>query len=78
MLAPQAKLLFVSQECSPVVVREALSLGALGYVHKTHTLSDLLPAIEAALRGEQFVSENLEFSGRTEVPRPPRGTILFM
>lgn len=51
------------------MVREALSLGALGYVDKTHTSTDLLPAIEAVLRAEQFVSESLESSGRTDAPR---------
>src|SRR5437899_12050546 len=63
------KLLFVSQTSSPDVVREALSLGALVYVDKTHTSTDLLPAIEAVLRAEQFVSESLESSGRTDAPR---------
>src|SRR6516225_6151110 len=33
-LASPAKILFVSQESSPEVVREVLSLGAQGYVHK--------------------------------------------
>src|SRR5215472_11188269 len=40
-------MVFISQESSPEVVREALNLGALGYVHKLHVGSDLLPAIEA-------------------------------
>jgi len=76
-LAPQAKLLFLSQESSPDVVREALSLGASGYIHKTNTSSDLLPAIEAVRGGEPFVSKSLEFSGRTDGSRRQRGTIRF-
>jgi len=48
-LAPRAKLLVVSQESSSDVVREALRLGALGYVLKLHAKRDLLPAIEAVL-----------------------------
>ena len=55
-LAPASKILFLTQESSPDVVREALDLGALGYVYKQHTHSDLLPAIEAVLSGSQFVS----------------------
>jgi DNA-binding NarL/FixJ family response regulator len=43
------KIIFVSQESSPEVVREALNVGALGYVHKQRASSDLLPAVEAAL-----------------------------
>jgi len=58
-LAPRAKIVFVSQESSPDVVRKALSIGARGYIHKLRAGSDLLPAIEAVFRGEQFVSDGL-------------------
>jgi DNA-binding NarL/FixJ family response regulator len=57
-LAAPPKIVFLSQESSPEVVGEALSLGALGYVHKLRTGSDLLPAIEAALEGRRFVSRD--------------------
>ena len=43
------------------MVREALSQGALGYVHKPRCQTDLLPAIEAVLKGERFVGSGLEF-----------------
>ena len=68
-LAPRAKLLFVSQQFFPGVVLEALRLGALGYIYKPRAHSDLLPAIEAALRNEQFVSSGLEFNEGTDVSR---------
>jgi DNA-binding NarL/FixJ family response regulator len=55
-LVPLARIVVVSQEHSADVVLEALSLGALGYVHKPRINSDLLPAIEAVLAGGQFVS----------------------
>jgi len=55
-LAAGARILFVTQECSLDVVREALGLGALGYVHKTCIKSDLLLAIDTVLGGERFVS----------------------
>jgi DNA-binding NarL/FixJ family response regulator len=55
-LAPDSRILFVSQESSPYVVQEALSLGASGYVVKTRLASDLLPAVEAVLAGKNFVS----------------------
>ena len=58
-LAPQAKILFVSQESSPDIVQECLCLGGLGYVQKAHTESDLLPAIDAVLSGIEFVSSSL-------------------
>ena len=58
-LAPQSKILFVSQESSANVVQEALSLGALGYVVKAHAGSQLLAAVGAVLEDRQFVSSGL-------------------
>jgi DNA-binding NarL/FixJ family response regulator len=58
-LSPNSKILFASQDCAPDVVQEALSLGALGYVLKAHAATDLLAAVEAVLRSEQFVSPTL-------------------
>jgi two-component system response regulator EvgA len=59
-LAISPKIVFVSQESSPEVVREAIHLGALGYVQKVRAGRDLLPAIEAALEGKHFVSQGLD------------------
>jgi DNA-binding NarL/FixJ family response regulator len=58
-LAPESKILFVTQESSDDVVQEALRLGALGYVVKTHAGSELLPAVEAVCQGREFVSRGL-------------------
>ena len=60
-LAPAAKILFLSIESDTDLVREALTLGA-GYIHKPRVQSDLLPAMEAALGGEQFVGKGLRFT----------------
>ena len=57
--APQSKIIFVSQQSSPDLVQEALTLGALGYVVKTRVGSDLVAAVEAVLEGRQFVSNGL-------------------
>jgi len=73
-LAPSAKVLFLSVESDPDLVSEALRLGS-GYVHKPRVESDLLRAIEAVLKGETFVSPNLEPNGRTDAPR--RHELLF-
>jgi len=54
--SPDSKILFVTQESSPEVVQEALSLGASGYVVKTRVASDLLLAVEVVLQGGSFVS----------------------
>jgi CheY-like chemotaxis protein len=53
--SPKSKILFVSQESSPDVVQHALSLGACGYVVKMDAGGELLAAVEAVLRDEQFV-----------------------
>lgn len=55
-LAPKATILFLSQESSPDIVREALDLGAGGFVFKAHAATDLLIAVESVLRNEKFVS----------------------
>ena len=57
-LAPESKIIFLSQESSADVVEEALSLGARGYVVKTRVASDLLPAVEAAVMEKQFIASS--------------------
>jgi DNA-binding NarL/FixJ family response regulator len=57
-LSPDSKIIFVSQDFSPTMVTEGMSLGALGYVAKTRAASDLLPAIAAALLGSTFFSSD--------------------
>jgi DNA-binding NarL/FixJ family response regulator len=59
-LAPKSKILFLTQESSHDVVREAFNVGARGYVVKINAGSELLPAIETVLRGKHFVSDGLE------------------
>ena len=61
-LAPHARLIFVSQEFSSDIVQKALSLGADGYVQKLSAGTDLLPAIDAVLGGQRFVSSSLAFT----------------
>jgi DNA-binding NarL/FixJ family response regulator len=55
-LAPESKIIFLTQESSADVVQEALGLGAWGYVVKTRAGSNLLAAVEAVLMEKQFVS----------------------
>jgi DNA-binding NarL/FixJ family response regulator len=56
---PDAKVLFLSQEKDSDVVRAALNNGAKGFVLKLDAGSELLPAIEAVLRDEVFVSSGV-------------------
>jgi DNA-binding NarL/FixJ family response regulator len=58
-LAPQSKIIFVSQESSCEVVREALNLGAWGYVLKERAAIDLPAAVNAVQEGRHFLSFGL-------------------
>jgi len=51
-------------------VEEALSSGALGYVHKPRAGNDLFPAVAAVLEGKQFVSDGLLAAKRNLAARP--------
>ncbi len=58
-LSPESKIIFLTQESSADLVREALSLGAKGYVVKAKAGSELLIAMEAVRQGTEFVSKGL-------------------
>jgi DNA-binding NarL/FixJ family response regulator len=58
-LSPHSKILFVSENRSWDIVQEALHSGGSGYVLKSEAGSDLLPAVDAVLKGKRFVSSNL-------------------
>jgi DNA-binding NarL/FixJ family response regulator len=70
-LSPESKILFMSQESSADVVREALGTGARGYVVKTDAGGDLLQGVNAVLRGERFVGRRFsghDFIGESDAP----------
>ena len=58
-LIPNAKLMFVTIESSLDVVEQAFSIGAHGYVYKPRALRDVLPVLDAIVRGGRFVSGGL-------------------
>ena len=58
-VSPNSKILFVSQNLSADVVQEALRLGAQGYLLKADAAYELLPAVDAALQGRQYLSRRL-------------------
>jgi nitrogen-specific signal transduction histidine kinase/CheY-like chemotaxis protein len=61
-VAPNAKLMFLTQHDSPDFVRAALRAGALGYVLKVDVGSELLQAAMAVVRGEQYLSAGIRHS----------------
>jgi DNA-binding NarL/FixJ family response regulator len=79
-LSPDSKIIFLSQDNSLEMVQAALSTGAHGYVYKARAQSDLLPAIDAGLRGEQFVTSTLKGYRFTDSPgakAPKRHDVQF-
>jgi DNA-binding NarL/FixJ family response regulator len=62
-VAPQSKILFISEHLSPDMVQGALSTGACGYVVKADAARDLLDAVIAVLRGEQFIGKRFAGDG---------------
>jgi DNA-binding NarL/FixJ family response regulator len=79
--SPGSKIVFLSQTSDLDVVRAALGTGALGYVHKTDAGRELLPAMDAALRGKQFFSSSLRGHEASASPgeekAPHRHEVLF-
>ena len=61
VIAPAAAIVFVSGNQCPEVVHEALAIGggARGYVLKCDAAVDLLPALEAVLKNQQFISARI-------------------
>jgi DNA-binding NarL/FixJ family response regulator len=58
-VAPQSKIIFVTQETSADIMKEAIGSGGMGYVVKTKVESELLKAIDLVLEGKQFIGSGL-------------------
>jgi len=58
-VSPASRILFVSENRSADIAEEALSTGASGYLVKSDTGSELLPAVKAVLEGKRFISASL-------------------
>jgi len=55
-MGAKATIVFLTIHESPEFVEACLAEGALGFVVKSHMKADLIPAINAALSGQCFVS----------------------
>jgi two-component system secretion response regulator SsrB len=56
---PEMKLILLSVHDEPRVCEAALDAGANGFVLKRAIATDLLPAVDAVLAGQQYVSEGV-------------------
>ena len=57
-MGAKATIVFLTIHESPEFVEACLAEGALGFVLKTQMKADLIPAINAALLGQSFVSSH--------------------
>lgn len=53
---PQSKLIFLSQHLNPAYLKQALRLGASGYVLKSGATEELQQAISIAARGKTYIT----------------------
>jgi DNA-binding NarL/FixJ family response regulator len=58
-LSPEANVIILSVHDEPVAVEECLAAGANGFVLKRTAVNDLIPAVEAVLRGDTYVSPSI-------------------
>ena len=59
-VAPESKILFLSENRSSEIAAAALSAGGYGYVVKSDGASEILRAVEAVLQSKRFVSRTLK------------------
>ncbi len=53
---PAARIVFVTVHADTAMLRRGMATGAMGYVLKLVAGDELVPAVQAALRGERHVS----------------------
>jgi DNA-binding NarL/FixJ family response regulator len=58
-VAPESKILFLSQYDTWATAREALGAGATGYVVKSDAARELIPGVWSVSHGKSFVSSTL-------------------
>jgi DNA-binding NarL/FixJ family response regulator len=68
VVSPESKILFLSAIPSQDVMREALRIGAAGYIAKADALRDLLPAVRAAVADQEFLRFTILPEAQTDLP----------
>src|ERR1700738_1583823 len=53
---PKVKVIFITMHANPTYVREALRLGASGYILKRSAVSEISVAVAAAMKGKTYVT----------------------
>ena len=73
--APDVRILFLSENTAPQIVRAALLTGAQGYVVKSSASRELMPALEALLLDCYFVSAAANHFGPGSIALSQSGRI---
>lgn len=79
-VSPESKLVFLGQETSPALVREAFRLGAWGYIIKTSVRHELIEAVEGVFRHIPFISGAIfrqDFHGMNSIEADHRFNTAF-
>jgi len=63
---PEMKLIVISIDDQPILSRSVLNAGANGFVATHAICTDLLPATDAVLAGQQYVSPEAREAGRAD------------
>jgi two-component system response regulator NreC len=71
--SPETKIVVLTMQDQPAYARRALSIGALGYVLKEAADAELVRAVRAAARGEQYLNPQLGARVAAEGPPGPPG-----
>jgi DNA-binding NarL/FixJ family response regulator len=58
-ISAESKIVFLSQQDDPVIVRAAIGAGGHGYVVKSDADGELFAAVQAVMLGKKFVSRSL-------------------
>jgi DNA-binding NarL/FixJ family response regulator len=70
---PSVKLIFLTMHEDPDLAVEAMRAGASGFLLKTSASSELLHAIQEALKGRTYVTPNISKGMEKSFIRDPRG-----
>jgi DNA-binding NarL/FixJ family response regulator len=68
VVSPDSKILFLSAIPDQDVMREALRIGATGYIAKADALRDLLAAVRAAVADQEFLRFTILPEAQTDLP----------
>jgi DNA-binding NarL/FixJ family response regulator len=70
---PSVKLVFLTMNEDPEIALEAMKVGASAYILKTSAASELLQAIQAALRGKSYITPKIAQGMQESFICNPRG-----